>query len=295
MNRRHLVLGAYTAVVLAIFSGAVRKVAELGDTDATASHHVLIPFVTFALVLQQRRAIFSAAQSAVAAGLPIALGGAALAWFGQAGAAAGTRDALSLSVAGAVVMWLGGFIALYGWKAFRAGLFPLLFLGFTIPFPSAVIESATLFLKTGSAAAVDGLFTLTGTTYHRDSFVFSLPTVVIEIADECSGIRSSLGLLLTSLLAGHMFLTTGWKKAVLVLFVLPLAILKNGIRIVSLTLMAVHVDPGFLTGRLHHEGGMVFFLLALAMFAPFFLFLQRSEAHASAATIQAEGSRFAKT
>jgi exosortase len=290
MNRRHLVLGAYTAVVLAIFSGVVRTVAELGNTDATASHHVLIPFVTFVLVLQQRRAIFSAAQSAVVAGLAIALGGAALAWFGQAAAATGTRDALSLSVAGAVVMWLGGFIALYGWKAFRAGLFPLLFLAFTIPFPSAAIEGATLFLKTGSAAAVDGLFTLTGTTYHRDSFVFSLPTVAIEIADECSGIRSSIGLLLTSLLAGHMFLTTRWKKAVLVLFVLPLAVLKNGIRIVSLTLMAVHVDPGFLTGRLHHEGGFVFFAVSLVIFAPFLILLQRSEPQVSHSNVTVRSS-----
>ena len=58
---------------------------------------------------------------------------------------------------------------------------------------------------------------------------------------------------------------------------LPLLVVKNGIRIVSLSLLSIYVDPTFLTGRLHQEGGVVFFLLALVMMAPVLLFLQRSE------------------
>jgi exosortase/archaeosortase family protein len=100
---------------------------------------------------------------------------------------------------------------------------------------------------------------------------------VIEIADECSGIRSSISLLLTSLLAGHMLLENAWTKSVLVAVVLPLAVVKNGIRIVSLSLLAMHVDPGFLAGSLHHEGGIVFYLLALTLLAPILGLLRRSE------------------
>jgi hypothetical protein len=48
----------------------------------------------------------------------------------------------------------------------------------------------------------------------------------------------------------------------------PIAIAKNAIRIVALCLLAVHVDPAFLVGRLHTDGGVAFFLLALAMLAP---------------------------
>ncbi len=55
-------------------------------------------------------------------------------------------------------------------------------------------------------------------------------------------------------------------------------ILKNGIRIVSLTLLAVHVDPSFLYGKLHHEGGIIFFLLSLLLLAPLLWLLQRGEA-----------------
>ena len=63
----------------------------------------------------------------------------------------------------------------------------------------------------------------------------------------------------------------------LVALALPLSILKNGIRITTLTLLSIYVDPGFLTGSLHRDGGFVFFLMALALLAPVLLLLQKSE------------------
>ena len=188
-----------------------------------------------------------------------------------------SSDVLTIRAAAIVVLWIAGFAFFYGRGALHAALFPLLFLGFAIPIPVALLDTAIQVLKSGSTELVAGLFTLTGTPYHRDGFVFSLPNFVIEVADECSGIRSSIALLLTSLLAGHIFLNTWWKKALLAAMILPLAIIKNGIRIVSLSLLAEHVDAGYLTGQLHHEGGIVFFLLTLGILAPFFILLQRSE------------------
>jgi exosortase len=166
---------------------------------------------------------------------------------------------------------------LYGVDAFRAARFPLLFLGFMIPIPGIVLDGATYFLKGGSTEAVAGLFSLTRTPYYREGFTFSLADFVIVVADECSGIRSSIALLLTTLMAGHMFLGRAWTKTVLALAILPVVILKNGIRIASLSLLAMHVDPGFLTGQLHHEGGVVFFLLALAILGPVLFMLRRAE------------------
>jgi succinate dehydrogenase/fumarate reductase cytochrome b subunit len=54
-------------------------------------------------------------------------------------------------------------------------------------------------------------------------------------------------------------------------------ILKNGIRIAALTLLAMCVDTGFLCGRLHHRGGVVFFLIGLVLLLAVLLFLQRSK------------------
>jgi exosortase/archaeosortase family protein len=66
-------------------------------------------------------------------------------------------------------------------------------------------------------------------------------------------------------------------------------IVKNGIRIATLTILAQYVDSGFLYGRLHHEGGVVFFLIGLALLLPVFLLLQRGEAPRAAVRDATEG------
>jgi exosortase len=241
------------------------------------------------LIYFARNTVFALVRPAVRAGLAVTAAGVALALVGRwSGPALGHSDALALSVAALAVMWLGGFLLFYGPTAFRAALFPLLFVAFMVPIPSLVLDGLIYLLRAGSADAVAGLFSLTGTLYYREGFVFALPSVVIEVADECSGIRSSIALVLTALLAGHMTLASWWKKAVLVAVAIPLTIVKNAIRIVTLSLLAIHVDPEFLTGQLHHDGGVLFFALTLAMMAPILALLRRSEPVRAEAPVQVE-------
>ena len=278
LSRRTVLFGIYTVCLMVGAFGVLRALVDLATHNDTASHIILVPFVTLTLLYQRRDSIFASVRWAPVAGVGVILVGLGLLLAGRLYRDVDSHEgSLSFMVGGIVVLWVGGFLLFHGREAFRAALFPLLFLGFMIPMPGIVLDRATLFLKTGSTEAVAGLFTLTRTPYYRDGFVFSLPKFAIEIADECSGIRSSIALLLTSLLAGDMFLGTGWKKALLVLAVFPVVIVKNGVRIVCLSLLATYVNPGFLTGQLHHDGGFVFFLLGLAILAPLFVLLCRSE------------------
>jgi exosortase/archaeosortase family protein len=108
-----------------------------------------------------------------------------------------------------------------------------------------------------------------------------LPGIVIQVAQECSGIRSSLVLFITSLLASYLFLKSPWRRAVLVSLVIPLAILRNGFRILVIGLLCVYVGPQMINSVIHHRGGPLFFALSLI---PLFLLLwwlrkgKRSEA-----------------
>jgi exosortase len=72
------------------------------------------------------------------------------------------------------------------------------------------------FLRRGSADITFFLLRLTGTPVHREGFVFVLPGLPIEIAKECSGIRSCLAMLILSVLTGYMLLGTWWRRLVLV-------------------------------------------------------------------------------
>jgi exosortase len=148
-----------------------------------------------------------------------------------------------------------------------------------IPLPERFLDWTIQLLQRGSTEVAYLLFNLVGVPALKQGFVISVPGISIEVAAECSGIRSSLALLITCLLAAHLYLRTPWKIAVFILLVLPLSVIKNGIRIVTLTLLSLYVDPRFLTGSLHREGGFVFFLLALLLLFPVFLALERSEGH----------------
>jgi hypothetical protein len=53
---------------------------------------------------------------------------------------------------------------------------------------------------------------------------------------------------------------------------------KNGIRIAILSLLSIHIDRRFIVSSdLHHEGGIVFFVLALLLMWPVLWGLSRSE------------------
>jgi exosortase len=151
-----------------------------------------------------------------------------------------------------------------------------------VPLPPTLLDRSIYLLQQGSTEIAYLLFKALGVPVLREGFLLTVPGVTIEVARECSGIRSSVALFITCLLAAHLFLRTKWRMLVFVLLAFPLAIIKNGIRITTLTLLSVYVDPGFLTGRLHHEGGFVFFLLALAILFPVLVLLQKSEAHTRA-------------
>jgi len=242
------------------------------------THVVLIPFISAYLIFRRRREIFPGASYAFAPG--IALTGLGILLLAAAMAAApgwSRNDVYALVACSAVVLINGSFVLLFGTRAFRAARFPLLFLLFMIPLPLPAEQRVIAALQLGSAEFVGILFPLTGVPVLREGTIFHLPGLSIDVAPQCSGIRSSLALLITAVLAGHMFLGSTWKRAVLALAVLPVTMFKNGIRIVTLSLLAIYVDRGFLESSLHRDGGIVFFVLALCLMAPILLLLRKGE------------------
>jgi exosortase len=255
---------------------------EYSLRDESSSHIILIPLVAFFLLYLERRRIFSTIQTSTGLGLGLALGGAILYCFAAWGPIPQNGNwPLSLETLSVVLLWVGGFVLCYGVEALRAGSFPVLFLLLMVPLPDVVLNRAIAALQEGSTEIAYLIFQAVGTPVSRNGFLLSVPGVTIEVAKECSSIRSSIALLVTCLLAAHLYLRTAWKFVVLVVLGLLLSIVKNGIRIVTLTLLSVYVDPGFLTGRLHHQGGFVFFLIALLLLWPVFIWLEKSDNPAS--------------
>jgi exosortase len=266
------------AVAALLLYGPVREYLLWTYNSSYYTHVVLIPLVSAYLVFTRRKEIFGEVGYAFApGGAVVGLGLLLLVAAAAMATGWGKNDQYALVACSTVLVVIGAFIALFGLRAFGAARFPLLFLAFMVPLPSAVEQWIIRVLQLGSAEFVAFLFQFTGMPVLREGVVFHLPGLSIEVAPQCSGIRSSLALVITCVLAGHMFLKTTWKKILLVLVVLPVTMLKNGIRIVTLSVLAVYVDRGFLESSLHRDGGIVFFVLALLLIAPILFVLRRSE------------------
>ena len=155
--------------------------------------------------------------------------------------------------------------------------FPFALLLFLAPFPQALHDRIESFLQHGSAEVADWLFQISGLSYYRAGLFFKLPGLTLQVAPECSGIHSTVVLFITSLVAGRMLLRRPWNRAVLTLFVLPLALVRNAFRIFVIGELCVHVGPHMIHSPIHHRGGPLFFALSLVPFFALLYFLKKSE------------------
>ena len=278
IDKRNIFFIGFTVLTIILFLGPLRMIFSRSFHDELYSHMILIPAVSAYFLYQKRKKISLEMEWAVKPG--ILLTAASILIY-----AGGLRQELSLSQhdllawkMGAVVLfWMGGFLSLYGFRAFRTALFPLLFLFFMVPIPEGILETVIAVLQAGSAEATNAFFKMTGIPVLREGFTFHLSGITVEVAKQCSGIRSTISLLITSIIAGHLFLHTGWKKLVLIMTIFPITIIKNGLRIVTLTLLGNYVDVRILGSELHKSGGIPFFIVALTLLAPVLLVLRKSE------------------
>lgn len=271
MPRRALTFGALFCISILINSDLLKELLDFSLDNDFSTHILLIPFISAFLVFRERASIFGDKTPPSLHGiLPIIIGiFLAMAWMTQN---------ISVRVLGMVLVWIGIFLFLFGKGGFRKALFPLLFLVFMIPIPEVLLQHIIALLQRGSAEASNIIFNMTGTPVYREGTFFSLPGINIDIAPQCSSIRSSLALLITSLLAAYLMLESGWRRVLFVAVSVPMAMVKNALRIVTLSLLAVHVDKGWLTDSdLHKEGGILFFILALLLMFPLLWILRRSE------------------
>jgi exosortase len=268
----------FWSLSLLLFGKYLEALVRLSLRDDRYSHILVIPIMSAALVYLQRKRVFAHPRYAVYKSAPLLALGIALFCLAQTRLIAlNSNDLLSLVMLAMILLWMAGFMLCYGAESFRTALFPLLFLLLMIPIPTVALADIVLALQKGSAVMTYALFRLLGVPVFWQHFKVLLPGVEIEIAEECSGIRSSLALFITSILAGHMFLQSNWRKAFFSLFTIPVVIFKNAVRIVTISCLGVYVDPGFLSGKLHRYGGLPFSLVSLAILAPLLFALQRGE------------------
>jgi exosortase len=276
--RRHLGFAIFLVGSIILFAKPIANLIDFSLTRDHASHIILVLPVSVVLIYLNRDRIFATAQNSPVAGAVLFLIGTIVWWVAERKMPASLRDnELSLVTLAFVIILCSGFMFWYGPRSFSTANFPLLFLFLLVPIPDIVVERIIFLLQTGSAAVAYGLLRFFSVPVLKQGFILRLPTLDIEVAKQCSGIRSSLALLITVLILGHFVFRSAWRKALLVTSIVPILILKNGVRIVAVALLSIYVNRRFLHGWLHTSGGIVFYLLGLALLIPIIAALRKTE------------------
>ena len=176
-----------------------------------------------------------------------------------------------------VLSWIGAFVLCFGSRASRSFLFALCFLFWLVPLPQAVLNEIVSLLQQGSALAAHALFSAVGVPVAQNGVMLTVSNLTVEVAPECSSIRSSSLLMVTTMVLAQLVLRSCWRKALVIVIAIPLSVAKNGLRIFTIVMLTTRVDPAYLTGRLHHHGGIVFFGIALAIVFGLIWILRRAE------------------
>jgi exosortase len=245
-----------------------------------SEYYSFIPliFVTSGyLVVSSRKEIFEEPVRAWGYGAVILVLSLIVGLAGLNAQALGLNDYLCVMISSFWLFLTGSFILFFGGRTFKKAIFPLGLLLFVIPFPEFILDKIIDFLQMTSYVLTGLIFNALGFFPVAQGLTFTFPEISIEVARQCSGIRSCMALVILSLLCGHFFLRSNLNRILLVVFAVPIAVFKNGVRIVCLTLGAIYVDPRIMSGELHKKGGYPVFALAFLMLMTVMMVMRKLE------------------
>ena len=269
---------AWVAAVLALgFALPLLRLVRFAAGDELHSYILLIPAVCVYLAwLEKNKAPGGSVPAKIPAAVFLGAGLAVTAWH-WIGPRAALADNLAQTTLGFVLLLTGAGFWILGGARMRTLAFPFALLVFMIPFPDFLRDAVEAGLQHGSAVVAGWLFSISDLPVLQDNLTFRLPGISLQVARECSGIHSTVVLFITSLVAGHFFLRSPWKRATLCLVVIPLALARNGFRVFVLGELCTHIGPQMIDSPIHHHGGPLFFALSLVPFFVLLYLLRRSE------------------
>lgn len=165
-----------------------------------------------------------------------------------------------------LLILLAGVIALFfGWNFLRAAFFPWAFLLLMIPIPAIVFNQITFPLQLLASKLSAAVLPLLGVPILREGNVINLPSMALEVAEACSGIRSLMSLITLAIIYGYLAERRLWVRWVLALASVPIAVAANSVRIIGTGLLVQYWDADKAEGYFHASWGWIIFVISLMM------------------------------
>lgn len=268
MVARNAVVSTLCSLLVLVFLSPLTAMLNLGLRDDRYVTAIAAPVIFVALMYWDRRRIFGDVRWDPAVGLPL-LVIALSAWSVLLRHNTNVNPDISLSFSGLtiVVAFAGAFILCWGRKSLATAAFPFCCLFLAVPLPAGVMDYVTGALQHGSAVTSVTMLRFFGVPVFAQGTRLSLPGLDIEVAPECSGIRSCISLVLITIVMSRLLLRSNISRLILILSTIPLAIVKNAFRISVIAMLSAYVDRSYINSPIHHYGGFIFTPLQFAILA----------------------------
>jgi exosortase len=221
------------------------------------SHGFLIPFFAVYLLWDKRRELQDTAIAPSWAGVWLVALGLFVLLLGVFGADLFLQR-VSFILLAAGLLW-----TLLGRAMLGQLKFVLFVLLLAIPLPTILFNQITFPLQLLASRLASALLPLAGVPVLREGNVIQLPAMQLEVAEACSGIRSLMSLFTVAVIYGYFLEHVTWRRVVLVLSALPIAVAANAARIFGTGLCVQYWDPQKAMGFFHEFSGWLMFLVSL--------------------------------
>lgn len=173
---------------------------------------------------------------------------------------------IRLEIVGFVGALFGLAWTLFGFRTVRRVLFPFGFLLFCLPLHS-YLDLVTIHLRMLAVSIASGVLQGCGAGVVRQGTMLmsSSGSFAIDVAEPCSGMRSLFAMM--ALTAGYAYFNqpTWPRRWLLFALSVPIAVVGNVSRILSIVAIAATCSPGFATGFYHDYSGYVIFLVSVLL------------------------------
>lgn len=152
---------------------------------------------------------------------------------------------------------------LYGLHVTKVISFPILYLILLVPIPTGIIDNFTLPLRYSLSIAAESILTLFHFPITREGLLLSIGKSELFMGQPCSGFRSMVTMFSLSLVYVYISKGSLSKKSILVASVIPLALMGNLIRIITLCLITYYFGEEAGQGFFHNFSGIVIFVFII--------------------------------
>jgi exosortase len=224
---------------------------------ADYSHGYFIPFVSLGVIWYKRKEIFSVDKAVDWRGLVFVVGALVMHWLGA------KMQQTRISLVSLVMLIWGVPFYLFGWQLAKKLIFPCSYLLFCVPLN--FLDVIAFPLRMFSTKLAVGMLNGFGIEAVRSGTAILIPSMPtgMDVADPCSGLRSLLAM--TALTAVYAFFTqrTFIRKWLLFLASIPLAVIGNIARIVTIAFVAEALGAKPALGLYHDYSGYILFTAAI--------------------------------